>query len=192
MWPPGMRRQAQGSAVMSTAADRRHFAAQDHCVLAADGWSSAASAWSRVTSGCTGANDTARGAAPGKRRAVNRGTAKAATLSPDMRGAPGVPGISPGGSGASLPQLRLAALARARNLPGFPFRLSLQSRFTFRIRFPWNTLKLARSRGRRAGEGPGQQGLASLISGSGAYVTLLARHRARKVAGRPVLPRVSS
>ena len=78
-------------------------------------------------------------------------------LSPDMRGAPG-PRTFTGRLRASLPQLSVTALARARNLPGFPFQLSLPGRFTLRIHFPWSTphvsavpRKTCRRRSRAAG-----------------------------------------
>ncbi len=73
---------------------------------------------------------------------------------------PQTPGLSPGGSGASLP------LAKAYNLPGFPVQLSLPGRSPSGFTSPGAILELARFRGRHAGEGPRRRGLSAPSAGS--------------------------
>jgi hypothetical protein len=101
---------------------------------------------------CREQDDAGRNGGP-----ASAGHLKRAPPGPDMRGAPG-PRTFTGRLGASLPQLSAAALARARNLPGFPVQLSLPGRFTLRVHFPWSTPhvsavpgKMCRRRSRAAG-----------------------------------------
>jgi hypothetical protein len=104
---------------------------------------------------CREQDDAGRNGGP-----ASAGHLKRAPPGPDMRGAPG-PRTFTGRLGASLPQLSAAALARAATFRVSPSschsRVASPSGFTS----PGALLTLARFRGRCAGEGPGQQGLAS-------------------------------